>query len=246
MTTAVVYPNAPITEAVLDIRVTPRDGLDASELGAMTALLRDTYPQSEDQYELQGQVQLPAPTAAPNWASKKMGIVGRGSARTYQAQVQGVSVSKLKPYSKWSEFKAEAQRVWRIYKGVAKPLTIQRLATRYINRIDIPHQGRPIKLENYFQAYIEMSDDLDQPMSNFFFQVHIPQKDFDGLCVLNVGGLPPSAAGVASILLDIDIFKLGAVPQTDEEMWSFFDILRERKNRIFESCITDRCRELFR
>src|SRR5216683_2261784 len=47
------YPKAPITEAVLDIRVGPPQGLDADALSPVVDRMRAVYQETEDQFELQ-------------------------------------------------------------------------------------------------------------------------------------------------------------------------------------------------
>jgi uncharacterized protein (TIGR04255 family) len=47
------------------------------------------------------------------------------------------------------------------------------------------------------------------------------------------------------LLLDIDIGRTTHVPQLEREIQQLLDQIRHEKNRIFESSITDRARELF-
>lgn len=243
------YPNAPITEAVCDIRVTARDDLQLAELNQVADTLRADYPTTETQFELQVQVEGGGADEASHTSSthRAVGLIGRAEAgnRTYQAQLGGVSISQLRPYDRWATLRTEARRIWGIYRGVTKPVRVDRLALRYINRIDIPGPF-PLRLETYLKTYIELSQDIKTNVSNFFYQIHLPQNDMGGMCVINSGALPPASPGTASILLDIDLFRFGDVPQDDEQIWAFFEDLRQRKNQIFEACITDETRELFR
>jgi uncharacterized protein (TIGR04255 family) len=241
---SVVYPKAPITEAVCDIRIAPPEGLGLGHLTEVADRLRAQYPQTEEQEEIRV---LSAQPAAPKLERHKLGILGRSDTndRAYQAQLTGVSVSRLRPYTEWHDLQSEAHRVWETYRDVVRPAGIRRLALRYINRIDIPGLG-PIRLEDYFQTYIELSKNLGAAVSNFFFQIHLPQTDIEAMCVVNSGGLPPALSSGVSILLDIDVFRIDNVPQEEKALWDFFDVLRLRKNLVFEALITDKARELFR
>lgn len=47
------------------------------------------------------------------------------------------------------------------------------------------------------------------------------------------------------ILLDIDVFTRRTVPATGSEFSGVLSTMRDEKNDIFQSCITDRSRKLF-
>jgi uncharacterized protein (TIGR04255 family) len=65
------------------------------------------------------------------------------------------------------------------------------------------------------------------------------------MILLSEALIEPAKPNVASIVLDIDLYRDTNPPQEDSEIWSFFEILRERKNEVFEACITEKARELF-
>ena len=123
-----------------------------------------------------------------------------------------------------------------------KPESVTRAALRYINRLDLP---LPLKdFKDYLRTVPEVSPSLPQGLSGFFMQLHIPQEDLDALAVINETIVPPRKPDTVSVILDIDLFKeknLGL-----DEAWSMFDRFHVRKNEIFEGCITDRARELFK
>jgi uncharacterized protein (TIGR04255 family) len=120
---------------------------------------------------------------------------------------------------------------------------VSRLAVRYVNRIDIP---LPIADFNvYLNTYPQVAVKTNQPLTNFFMRIETPQQDLSSMLVLHLALVPPPDLQVASILLDIDLFRQLNSPMEEAEMWQFFDILRKRKNQIFEDCITDATRRLF-
>lgn len=51
--------------------------------------------------------------------------------------------------------------------------------------------------------------------------------------------------GCVGLILDIDLSRAHDIPKDEEGIWHLFERLRDRKNEIFEACITDRARELF-
>ena len=76
-------------------------------------------------------------------------------------------------------------------------------------------------------------------------QLTIPHPDIECVALLNQALIEPRQPGLASIILDIDLFRQENVPQDEKEMWDFFEVLHDRKNDVFEACLTDKARELF-
>jgi uncharacterized protein (TIGR04255 family) len=45
--------------------------------------------------------------------------------------------------------------------------------------------------------------------------------------------------------LDIDLFRTENIPGREQDLWECIESVRELKNSIFETCITDASRRLF-
>jgi uncharacterized protein (TIGR04255 family) len=114
---------------------------------------------------------------------------------------------------------------------------------RYINRIDIPKTK--IEIYDYFGLYPKVPEQLpQQDVIGFALNLLMPQQDLQ--CVANIQQAfsEPVKPEHVSIILDIDIFRLQIEDWNDDVTWAFLEKLRDRKNEIFEACITDRTREL--
>lgn len=83
-------------------------------------------------------------------------------------------------------------------------------------------------------------------MNGFFMRVAIPQDDLKGVLLINQTIVPPPKPEVTSVVLDIDLFRETDVSTDEQSVWEFFEKLRERKNEVFEACITDNARRLIR
>ena len=100
-------------------------------------------------------------------------------------------------------------------------------------------------LKSFLKTVPEVSSDLTQAkVGGLFMQIQIPQPDIEGMLVLTEAMVPPPQVGIVSIVLDIEVSKQNNLPQTDMEIWSYFEKLRERKNQVFEASITNAAREL--
>jgi uncharacterized protein (TIGR04255 family) len=182
-------------------------------------------------------------------ASARSNIVGylfksADENQVFQARLDGFALSRLKPYESWKPFRDEARRLWDVYRSVAKPTRVTRVAVRYINRLDLPLPVQDLK--DYLRTAPEVSSDLPQELAGYFLRLELPFKDIASVLVVNQTIVAPATPNVASVVLDVDVFRVDDLPPDEQSMWDFFEVLRARKNEVFEACITDRARELFR
>jgi uncharacterized protein (TIGR04255 family) len=239
------YPRAPITEAVMDIRVHPRDGLSVDELRELSkGSASEEFGTVNDQYRVASAL-VPGNPSTQTTTSTKVGFQFRNASadKVIGAQLDGWSFSKLTPYESWEKFQQQGRELWTAYRAVAQPKQIVRAAVRYINRLDLPLPFDDFK--KYLRTVPEVSPDLPQMLSNFFLQLQIPQLDLEATLVINMTAVPPPTETVASIILDLDLFRTTNLPQTEDRIWEYFKQLRIRKNKAFEACITEAMRERF-
>jgi uncharacterized protein (TIGR04255 family) len=236
------YPKAPITEAVIDIRVELPPEVSLATLAEVQVGEESRYPSKAS--VINEQVQIAAGLGA-SVSREELGLVFRSDDEKYifQARRDGFTMSRLAPYEDWETFRTESRRIWNRYRAVAKPAKIVRLAVRYINRIDIP---LPVsEFGDYLRTLPEISRDMPQGLAGYFMQLNLPMDDIDSTAVINETITEPARPGVVSIVLDIDIFRSVDVPSDEDEIWAFMDQLRTAKNQTFEASITDKARELF-
>lgn len=238
------YPKAPITEAIIDLRVELPSGLDVNQLNEVHTGEEETYPVVEQLHTGYGHLQFGAQVSAAA-GSQPVGFLFRSDDATqvYQARLDGFTMSRLAPYEKWETLRDEAHRLWNSYRATTNPARIVRLAVRYVNRLDIPLPIRDFK--DYLRTVPEVSPDLPQGLSGYFMQIAVPLEDIKSLALINETIIEPAAPGVLSVVLDIDIFRTHDLPSSESAIWDFFEQLHVRKNDVFEACITDRARELF-
>jgi uncharacterized protein (TIGR04255 family) len=239
------YANAPITEGLIDIKVNLPSDIDLSSFDAFFERVKDKYPTRQDRKLFEGTFStVPRVEAAAK--ETKIGYLFRSAdgKRVLQARLDGFTFSRLKPYENWGALRDEAKRLWDTYREIVKPIQVTRVAVRYINQIDIPLPMRDFK--DFFRTIPEVSPDLPQGLSGFLMQLQIPQEDISALLVITQTMLvPPPSPVVASVILDIDLFRDRIDFQSDDDVWNLLESFRDRKNQVFESCITDNARLLF-
>ena len=236
------YANAPITEALIDIQVSlPPD--------VKLAAFDDVYNRVKADYPSRGDAKLVGATLSFGEqvsASAKQDQIGyilrtKDGKNVVQVRLNGFTFSRLRPYEHWDALRDEARRIWDIYRDVARPIKVTRVALRYINQFDI---GVPMDFRDYFRTFPEVSSDLPQQLSGFLMQVQIPREDFKGFILLTQTMVPPPDEKTASVILDIDTYRQEVDFASDGELWRFLEQLRDRKNEVFEGCITNRTRQL--
>ena len=237
--------NAPITEALIDLRVEAPVGTSMSLIDKLRGEVRDRYPARKRMMLFEGQMSIGDQVGA-SARQRELGDVftSEDGKQIFQARMDGFTFSRLRPYGTWEELRDEAQRLWKIYKACVNPLKITRVAVRYVNRIDVPLAK--INYEDYFQTNPAVSPTLPQGLSSFFMQLQFPQPDFAGLAILNLMATPPHVPGTTSVILDIDVFKeepMGFVSESDA--WELLEQLRKRKNEFFFQSLTQKALDLY-
>jgi len=238
------YPNAPITEAIIDLRVELSPDVGLEELRRAHAGQEQAYPEVRQLKCVSGRMHL-GDEVTTTASTKPWGhLIRSGDGKQiYQARLDGFTMSRLAPYDRWEPFRDEARRLWNVYKEALSPRRVSRVAVRYVNRIDIPLPLRDFK--DYLRTVPEVSPDLPQGLAGYFMRLEIPMPDIKSGCLLNEAIIKPAAPNVVSVVLDIDVFRTEDLPTEEDDIWRFVEDLRDRKNSVFEACITDKARELF-
>lgn len=239
------YPNAPITEAIIDLRVTLAEGFDPALLNLNGNGDLPGYPNQEVIFEAVGQLAVGPVGGSASVQPIPIGwkFNNADQKQIVQSRINGFTFSRLAPYENWEPFRNEARRQWDVYRNKLNPQAITRIAVRYINRIDLP--GNSVDLKEYFRTTPEIAPELPQQLEGYFMQLRFAYPDVDGDCLINQTIVPPARENMVSVVLDIDLYRLHELPQSEDDLWICFESLHDAKNKIFEACITDATRRLF-
>lgn len=239
------YPNAPLTEAILDIRVKLPSEITPRQLKSVQVEEKKKYPRREEQLVVVGKMSVGEQVgASAKQAVNGYRFISHDGRQIFQARIDGFTFNRLAPYETWESFRDEARRLWNVYRSIAKPQTITRLALRYINRLDLP---LPLKeLKDYLHTIPEISPKMSREIHGYFMQLQLPQKDLGAMLILNQTLTPPPGPNLVSVILDFDLFCQENVPGMEQDVWKRFEVLRKRKNEVFEACITNKTRRLIR
>ena len=243
------YKHAPITEAIIDFRVTIAEGNSSTNgLTLLKENLVERFPIQEEiqhgNFEFRGGLNIePEANATMLFAGYR--LTSEDKLHVVQITPAGFTFSWLNPYDSWESFRDHTREAWESYKYFMNPVTVNRVAIRYINRLDLPASN---PLESYLELFARIP--IRYPVrvvASYFLQLQIPQTDLESMLVINQAQVEPPNPDTLSIILDFDLFRQSNWSiERDDAIWLLLEQLRERKNELFEASITDLTRELIK
>jgi uncharacterized protein (TIGR04255 family) len=241
-------PRAPITEALIDFRVMPRDGLtfsglqesiDASQFGYYVKgpILEGTF-----EFMLLADGKQPQTTAE----SVQTGLRLHSHDEKYVAQcrLSGFTLSRLPPYEEWNILVSEAKRLWTAYAERLVPKRVVRVATRFINNLQLPLESG-MSYQKYVNKLVDLPDEVPQAVASFLQRFQLIDVESDARAILTLA-LDQARPGVpVPVVLDIDTFRVTDLEVPNEDLWDILEKLRQLKNRCFFGTLTEAAAELY-
>jgi len=240
--------NAPITEALIDIHVEPKAGLTFEGLReALGALDFGYYVKSPIAHGLFGfRRTLDGNQAETTAAAEQIGVRMHSADELYVAQcrLSGFTLSRLPPYEEWHNILDETKRLWTIYTDCLAPQRVTRVATRYINKLQLPLQAGE-SYQTYLQKLVDVPDDVPQAVASFFQRFELVDVESAHRVILTAAQEPVSPPTPPSVILDVDAFVPTSLRPKDDQIWAILEQLRALKNRTFFSSLTEQAAELY-
>jgi uncharacterized protein (TIGR04255 family) len=241
-------PHAPITEAVIDIGVEAESGASYSEIetafGSMDFGYHESMPVWAGVFGLVMNVNV-TPTSPPqsSGTAQKIGLRAQSADGKYivTLRTNGIGVSKLAPYERWESLEEEAQRLWAIYTARFKISRVVRVATRYINILNLPMLPGA-SFSEYINKLVELPDELPQNVMSFVQQFQLFDQVGSNVARVALGwdGRSPADNTRVPVVLDIDIFREFPVENRNADIWEILRSMQELKNRCFFGLLTDK------
>ena len=238
------YKNPPIIEAVCEFRFTQDTHWDIAIPGLFYEQVKDPFSKREQRVVQEVEI-----TSGPQGLQQQVRLVERilmfaeDRKTLVQLGPRLLVINSLKPYPTWRGFKPYIERAWKGLQDIVEVKVLERIGLRYINRIELPTQSA--KLGEYFEFYPFISPRLPQDLVSFIAGGEFAYADGRDHCRVQLTPAPGATNEKVAILLDIDYFL---VRRSGVEVSRALDWVEEAHSRVeevFESCITDRLRELF-
>lgn len=239
--------NAPITEALIDIRTRIKEDFDVNRFLSLYDAIIGQYPEKKTRHRWEAQFEFKkgdAPISSGKETVDGFIFTSADKKQVFQARIDGFTFNRLKPYDKWETFRDETLRLWQLYRELVSP-DIVRVALRYINKFDIPlfphHMG---DFNEYLTAAPIIPEGLPQGVSSFLTRVVINDPETEAAAIITQAFEQIIDPKFLPIIFDIDVFKQKEVI-SEEEAWQTLEKLRHFKNKIFFASITEKAKELF-
>ena len=241
--------SAPISEALLDIKVILPKSFEVERLNKANEHLTNKYPIVENQKFFKGIHKII--DGKHQAITEDEGINGYlyktdDRKDIVQFRRDGFTFNRLQPYPNWEYLIQETKELWPLYKQHTNPEAITRLAVRYINHIKIP---LPINdFSEYLNVPPNIPDKLPQNVLNFLNRTTL--NGFGDNIRANITqSLKSDSQNLKNqlvILLDVDVYKVIGSLISDDEIWGYFEKFRIIKNNIFFEYITEKTERLFK
>jgi uncharacterized protein (TIGR04255 family) len=238
------YARAPITEAVIEIRLA--SDVSAKDLETAVRRLKKSYSHTAPLQAFSVKIDTTGGNVALEQQSQGFRLSTDEQTDVVVIMPAGVATARLAPYPGWPVLRKRAEFVWQTWRKSTPRLPIARLGIRTINRIDIPLDVRSvISLETFLNFHPQVPDISPAAMVGYMMQVILPTSvEHWTATITSTSVKPPPLLNHVSLLLDVDIVRIEKIPGKDSDLWAVIDEARTIKNDIFERCITDETRRL--
>jgi uncharacterized protein (TIGR04255 family) len=243
---------APIKEAVIDFRCLTGAKVDSVLIRKLGAEIG--YDGESQEMRTMSWTWQQGVSTAPTAKTSDHGVVGcrffsKDKKFVVQMRLDGMTFSRLPPYTAWDNVFPEVSRLWTIFCANIQVVAVSRIAVRNINRVLLPQVDFSKAPSDFLipppSAPKGADEDciISQWMSRFV--INNAAKDITAI-VTQLSDSTTDSPDQYALIFDIDVFTEKDLPLSPELLLPRFARLRELKNRIFFSAITDRTLELFK
>jgi len=130
------------------------------------------------------------------------------------------------------------------YQKIACPKSFKRIDLRYINKIEIAEKS--VELADYFSYYPFLPEKFPQTHEAFNVRIEIPFVEGRDRLLLTLASTPSEKPDNIAFVLDLDYVMVSPEKVEIEEVEGWIEKAHTEIENGFESCITEKCRDLFK
>lgn len=236
----------PIVEAVIDLRLEPSADSSVESIGTLIHSI-EGYEHQGPIVHMETKLSIEEAEAKSSTESRRLGARLQSSDGKHVLLLQeaGYTLSRLSPYVSWDQLVAEARKQWRHFADTVKPQSITRVATRFINRLELPMQPGE-DFSEYLVKPPEVPDELPQAVAGFSQRVVLVNRELNARANVIQSlqeGFPSSDK--VPVVVDIDVYSMVDMSPDNEDAWDLLAGLREFKNAVFYAHLTEKTVALY-
>ncbi len=239
------YKASPIIEALVEVHFS-QTKTDFTVWADFNNRLKNFYPIVEELFTSKAELRVAQDGKSREGKispEKLLRFYKKDKTQLVQATKDFVSVNKLKPYSGYENFLADAETVLNDYVDLTAPALTNRIGMRYINQIIIPETS--VELSDYFRFMPQIPDEVTEGINNVLLEIQFAPRNSSHQVMTSLRSDISSVEGTTVFFLDIyDIL----VENNEPNISVILDSLNEAHRnieRVFEGFITDKARKLF-
>lgn len=238
------YPRAPVTEAVVELRVGAE--LDMAVVEKIAQRMKRRYPSAKPLSQVEFLIDNTGGKVTARHTADGKRLSTDDQASLALVSRSSLATVRVAPYPGWEHLRDAARENWEDWRAIAPGHQIVRIGVRFINRIDIPVGQSPVlDLEQYLTLF-PRSEALGQPLNGFTIQATLPTYlPHWNASLTSTPVVPGPVPDRASFALDIDVFRTEEIPMHPDRLWPVVDEARAVKNDLFERALTPAAKELF-
>jgi uncharacterized protein (TIGR04255 family) len=224
-----VFPRAPVVEAILSFRFPMLDDLQYGT-PLLAAEWKDRYPK----------VEVAEVTSGVRRNERIYKFESPDARHVVRLTRTSFSFHRLRPYTEWRDLAAGARAAWTTVCKQYEPEYVRALSLRYLNKIPLEANA---DMAEYIQLCPSIPPSIDTGFSDYLLRLVLQDERVPARAeITQVVEIPP-----LTLAFDIDVTTdtMEFAPRSDE-LWAQVSRLRDYKNRLFFSSITEKCRGLFR
>jgi uncharacterized protein (TIGR04255 family) len=239
--------NAPIVEAVFEVKTLLPPGDHTIELQELHAQFSHLYPKQQLQRTVQigfkiSQKEPQSSTSSSNQKVHGYRFLSQDGKKIIQCRRDGFSFNQLAPYSTWENFSGSAVAGWKIFAEKFPTAVKKRIGLRYINRVSIPFQG-PVRLEEFLKMCPP-----EIPIKGIYYTGFLNHSAlFDSELMLKCNWImtgQPVKQDTLPLVLDIDVYD-DSPRILEKSCEEIMESMRLLKNRLFFETFTAKGLDLF-
>ncbi len=236
------YDYPPIREAIFSVVFDEALSLDDLDRFCELSFLGEDYEGGEEILKVEvksgEREEVPRKTVERNgqkWQSKN-GATRLQITRTF------LSFHRIKEYHTWEDLQDRFLYALRQLQQTIAGCNCSDLSVRTINHIRIPGAARE-DVADYLPLFVTVPDnDFPTDLDQFFIQLQFMDKTGTLRGIVTESRLPSDKPDELAILLDITVIRPGSFNSDSRETEFQMMPVRDFKNQLFESCITDKVR----
>ena len=239
---AQTYRNPPIVEAVFEVQFL--EALSTRDLERLRERFANQYPKIDQQNQVDIEIKLDG-SATTKAVPIGFKMTSSDAVDIVLLQHHQFATSRTAPYEGWDKFIGTIKTNYDEFTKVAGRTTLTRIASRYINRLDIPTEEiEGVDMLQFLRFGVAMPDEMSKSIGPFSVAANFAVDEVKVLAQCAV--IAPALLNHLSLLFDIDAFVDKDIRPHKDAIWEVAERLHKVKNDVFEAGITDRLRERFK